>query len=110
MRASIGRCRLSGNLCRITVNMKFIYHSDRRFSVKISVSDTGVGCKPQEFYGADKCSGVWPAVQSDWNGELYVTSTCKCGFDSFLIYHSPNVCYNRYVLSNVYYKSLFVLI
>ncbi|XP_042981135.1 type 2 DNA topoisomerase 6 subunit B-like isoform X2 [Carya illinoinensis] len=79
--SAIQRCRLSGELCRLSVVVKCSPPSDP-FLIRISISDTGVGSCLEEFQGfkfSRKSIG-----DEKWDGVLSVRTTGKCDNE---VYH-----------------------
>ncbi|KAK1298594.1 hypothetical protein QJS10_CPB14g00106 [Acorus calamus] len=70
---AIQRCRLSDNLCRLSIALKCLYESDPP-SVFISISDTGAGSSLAEFRELD-CWSDHDCAEK-WDGMLSITTTC----------------------------------
>ncbi|KAG0462984.1 hypothetical protein HPP92_021460 [Vanilla planifolia] len=70
---AIRRCRLSGSLCRLTVSLKCFRESEIA-SVRISISDTGVGSSLEEFRALE-FGGHPPFSLDKWDGVLSITTT-----------------------------------
>ncbi|KAL5723808.1 hypothetical protein ACHQM5_007155 [Ranunculus cassubicifolius] len=66
------RCRVSPNLCRLSILLKSFTNSDLPM-LKISVSDTGVGCCLEEFHDMDCAKDNVSAEK--WDGVLLVKTT-----------------------------------
>ncbi|XP_028550772.1 type 2 DNA topoisomerase 6 subunit B-like [Dendrobium catenatum] len=69
---AIQRCRQSGILCRLTVSIK-CFHELEAPSMRISVSDTGVGSSLEEFRTMDLEAHLYP--WDKWDGLLSITNT-----------------------------------
>ncbi|PKU70472.1 hypothetical protein MA16_Dca013508 [Dendrobium catenatum] len=69
---AIQRCRQSGILCRLTVSIK-CFHELEAPSMRISVSDTGVGSSLEEFRTMDLEAHLYP--WDKWDGLLSITTT-----------------------------------
>ncbi|KAI0522383.1 hypothetical protein KFK09_004762 [Dendrobium nobile] len=69
---AIQRCRLSGILCRLTISIK-CFHELEAPSMRISVSDTGVGSSLEEFRTMDLEAHLYP--WDKWDGLLSITTT-----------------------------------
>ncbi|KAH0466973.1 hypothetical protein IEQ34_004211 [Dendrobium chrysotoxum] len=69
---AIQRCRLSGILCRLTISIK-CFHELETPSVRISVSDTGVGSSLEEFRTMDLEAHLYH--WDKWDGLLSITTT-----------------------------------
>ncbi|XP_055829297.1 type 2 DNA topoisomerase 6 subunit B-like [Solanum dulcamara] len=69
---AVQRCRMSDDLCRLTVKLT----SSSRFRlpiVRISVSDTGVGSKPEDYQYL-KCRND-PILANQWDGMISLATT-----------------------------------
>ncbi|KAF8390427.1 hypothetical protein HHK36_024953 [Tetracentron sinense] len=88
--SAIQRCRISDDLCRLSVVIKCSSVSDPQI-VRISISDTGVGSCLEEFQDLNYTRNCVSAEK--WDGVLSVTTTSICVNE---IYH-----YNLNLKQNV---------
>ncbi|KAG8095225.1 hypothetical protein GUJ93_ZPchr0012g21105 [Zizania palustris] len=79
---AVQRCRMSESPCRLTVSVKRPSEPDGSSPLHISVSDTGVGSKLEEFLGLDAFVHENPVEK--WDGTLLITTT---GIKDKAIYH-----------------------
>ncbi|KAF5200147.1 Type 2 dna topoisomerase 6 subunit b-like [Thalictrum thalictroides] len=68
------RCRISENLCRLIVSLKCSTDSNRPI-VQISISDTGVGSRLEEFQNMD-CTRNGDLAEK-WDGVLNIKTTSE---------------------------------
>ncbi|KAK9191878.1 hypothetical protein WN943_020494 [Citrus x changshan-huyou] len=68
------RCRVSEDLCRLSVVLKRSSDSDPS-TVRVSISDTGIGTSLEEFQGLKFSREVFDAEK--WDGVLNVQTTSK---------------------------------
>nr|XP_023884228.1 type 2 DNA topoisomerase 6 subunit B-like isoform X2 [Quercus suber] len=78
--SAIQRCRLSGDLCRLSVILKFSPNSDPLL-LRISISDTGIGSCLEEFQ--DLKFPREAAIAEKWDGVLSVRTTSICDNEVF---------------------------
>ncbi|XP_020251574.1 type 2 DNA topoisomerase 6 subunit B-like isoform X2 [Asparagus officinalis] len=69
--SSVRRCQISGVLCRLTISLKFFCDSNPK-SVRISISDTGIGSSLVEF---QELEVERLGVSDKWDGMISVTTT-----------------------------------
>ncbi|KAL9423907.1 hypothetical protein AB3S75_035907 [Citrus x aurantiifolia] len=81
--AAFQRCRVSEDLCRLSVVLKRSSDSDPS-TVRISISDTGIGTSLEEFQGLKFSREVFDAQK--WDGVLNVQTT-NIGDDEIYHYH-----------------------
>ncbi|KAL9421469.1 hypothetical protein AB3S75_038934 [Citrus x aurantiifolia] len=81
--AAFQRCRVSEDLCRLSVVLKRSSDSDPS-TVRISISDTGIGTSLEEFQGLKFSREVFDAEK--WDGVLNVQTT-NIGDDEIYHYH-----------------------
>lgn len=77
------RCRVSEDLCRLSVVLKRSSDSDPS-TVRVSISDTGIGTSLEEFQGLKFSREVFDAEK--WDGVLNVQTT-NIGDDEIYHYH-----------------------
>ncbi|KAF0903731.1 hypothetical protein E2562_029099 [Oryza meyeriana var. granulata] len=70
---ALQRCRMSESPCRLTVSVKRSPESADSSPLRISVSDTGVGSKLEEFLELDALARETPV--EIWDGTLLITTT-----------------------------------
>uniref|UniRef100_A0A0E0Q2G4 Type 2 DNA topoisomerase 6 subunit B-like n=1 Tax=Oryza rufipogon TaxID=4529 RepID=A0A0E0Q2G4_ORYRU len=78
---AVQRCRMSESPCRLTVSVKRSPEPAGSSPLRISVSDTGVGSKLEEFLELDALARETPVEK--WDGTLLITTT---GIDDKAIY------------------------
>ncbi|AQK67013.1 Type 2 DNA topoisomerase 6 subunit B-like [Zea mays] len=76
---AVQRCRMSELPCRLTVSLKRPAEPASSPPLRVSVSDTGVGSKLEEFLELDALAREIPVER--WDGTLLVTTTV---IDDFL--------------------------
>ncbi|XP_024042200.1 type 2 DNA topoisomerase 6 subunit B-like [Citrus clementina] len=81
--AAFQRCRVSEDLCRLSVVLKRSSDSDPS-TVRVSISDTGIGTSLEEFQGLKFSREVFDAEK--WDGVLNVQTT-NIGDDEIYHYH-----------------------
>ncbi|CAM0909797.1 unnamed protein product [Alopecurus aequalis] len=79
---AVQRCRMSESPCRLTVSLKGPSDPAASSPLRVSVSDTGVGSKLEEFLELDALSRETPVEK--WDGTLLITTT---GINDKAIYH-----------------------
>ncbi|PNT75561.1 hypothetical protein BRADI_1g34717v3 [Brachypodium distachyon] len=79
---AVQRCRMSESPCRLTVSLKSPSELAGPSPLRVSVSDTGVGSKLEEFLELDALARETPAEK--WDGTLLITTT---GINDKAIYH-----------------------
>ncbi|XP_066380708.1 type 2 DNA topoisomerase 6 subunit B-like isoform X2 [Miscanthus floridulus] len=70
---AVQRCRMSESPCRLTVSLKRPAEPGSSSPLRVSVSDTGVGSKLEEFLELDALARETPAEK--WDGTLLITTT-----------------------------------
>uniref|UniRef100_A0A0D9WTZ8 Type 2 DNA topoisomerase 6 subunit B-like n=1 Tax=Leersia perrieri TaxID=77586 RepID=A0A0D9WTZ8_9ORYZ len=70
---AVQRCRMSESPCRLTISVKRSPESACSSPLRISVSDTGVGSKLEEFLELDDLTREIPVEK--WDGTLFITTT-----------------------------------
>ncbi|CAN6192880.1 unnamed protein product [Urochloa humidicola] len=70
---AVQRCRMSESPCRLTVSIKRPAEPDSPSQLRVSVSDTGVGSKLDEFLELDDLARETPVEK--WDGSLLITTT-----------------------------------
>ncbi|CAN6206732.1 unnamed protein product [Urochloa humidicola] len=70
---AVQRCRVSESPCRLTVSLKRPAESASPSQLRVSVSDTGVGSKLEEFLELDDLARETPVEK--WDGTLLITTT-----------------------------------
>nr|XP_051199115.1 type 2 DNA topoisomerase 6 subunit B-like isoform X2 [Lolium perenne] len=79
---AVQRCRMSESPCRLTVSLKSPPDPAASSPLRVSVSDTGVGSKLEEFLELDALARETPVEK--WDGTLLITTT---GINDKAIYH-----------------------
>ncbi|XP_066378670.1 type 2 DNA topoisomerase 6 subunit B-like isoform X1 [Miscanthus floridulus] len=70
---AVQRCRMSESPCRLTVSLKRPAEPASSSTLRVSVSDTGVGSKLEEFLELDALARETPTEK--WDGTLLITTT-----------------------------------
>nr|TKW23347.1 hypothetical protein SEVIR_4G285900v2 [Setaria viridis] len=70
---AVQRCRMSESPCRLTVSLKGPAEPASPSPLRVSVSDTGVGSKLEEFLELDDLARETPVEK--WDGTLLITTT-----------------------------------
>ncbi|OEL17919.1 hypothetical protein BAE44_0021067 [Dichanthelium oligosanthes] len=70
---AVQRCRMSESPCRLTVSLKRPAEPASTSPLRVSVSDTGVGSKLEEFLELDALARETPIEK--WDGTLLITTT-----------------------------------
>ncbi|WVZ78592.1 hypothetical protein U9M48_026281 [Paspalum notatum var. saurae] len=70
---AVQRCRMSESPCRLTASLKRSAHPASPLPLRISVSDTGVGSKLEEFLELDVLARETSVEK--WDGALLITTT-----------------------------------
>uniref|UniRef100_A0A453SMH2 Uncharacterized protein n=2 Tax=Aegilops tauschii subsp. strangulata TaxID=200361 RepID=A0A453SMH2_AEGTS len=79
---AVQRCRMSESPCRLAVSLKGPSDPAASSALRVSVSDTGVGSKLEEFLELDALARETPLEK--WDGTLLITTT---GTNDKAIYH-----------------------
>ncbi|KAF7097358.1 hypothetical protein CFC21_099182 [Triticum aestivum] len=79
---AVQRCRMSESPCRLAVSLKGPSDPAASSALRVSVSDTGVGSKLEEFLELDALARETPVEK--WDGTLVITTT---GINDKAIYH-----------------------
>ncbi|XP_047054822.1 type 2 DNA topoisomerase 6 subunit B-like [Lolium rigidum] len=79
---AVQRCRMSESPCRLTVSLRSPSDPAASSPLRVSVSDTGVGSKLEEFLELDALARETPVEK--WDGTLLITTT---GINDKAIYH-----------------------
>ncbi|XBI02334.1 hypothetical protein VPH35_130902 [Triticum aestivum] len=79
---AVQRCRMSESPCRLAVSLKGPSDPAASSALRVSVSDTGVGSKLEEFLELDALARETPLEK--WDGTLLITTT---GINDKAIYH-----------------------
>ncbi|KAG2608420.1 type 2 DNA topoisomerase 6 subunit B-like isoform X1 [Panicum virgatum] len=92
--SAVQRCRMSESPCRLTVSVKRPAEAASASLLRVSVSDTGVGSKLEEFLELDVLARETPVEK--WDGTLLITTTggdikCKIHQAGYHIQKSCNI-------------------
>nr|XP_043625109.1 type 2 DNA topoisomerase 6 subunit B-like [Erigeron canadensis] len=79
--SAIHRCRVSGELCRLTVNLKSSPRAADNPVVRVSISDTGVGSNVDEFQYMQCLSGT--ILNEIQDGLISIATTSVCDHEIF---------------------------
>nr|CAB3471395.1 unnamed protein product [Digitaria exilis] len=82
---AVQRCRMSESPCRLTVSVKRPAEPASPSQLRVSVSDTGMGSKLEEFQELNVLARETPVEK--WDGTLLITTTGMKAIDDFL--HIP---------------------